>query len=478
MATKSLKSQWKSFACRYNADSLGSPTLSFKEFVSEYAPRYRWYRHCEVLADALQRVADGELKRLMVFMAPRHGKSELASRLFPAYYLYRHPDHWTGINSYAADLAYTFSRQSRDKLTQSGVELRGDAAAVKHWETTQGGGLWAAGVGGPITGKGFHLGLIDDPLKNAEEAASETIRRKQKDWYESTFYTRAEPDAAIVLIQTRWNEDDLAGWLLSMEGEEEPECWHIVNFAAIATTPPKFPESCTVEPDWRNEGEALCPERYPLERLKRIKTKVGSYFWGALYQQQPSPLEGGLFKRQWWKHWSVLPKFDQVIQSWDCTFKDSKNSDYVVGQVWGKVGADYYLIDQVRGRMDINATLSAVRSLSAKHPEAIAKLVEDKANGSAVVALLKREISGLVAINPEGEKVVRATAIAPTVEAGNVYLPPASVCPWVHDYIEELSIFPNGANDDQVDATSQALNWLLTRGAPVKRYQPRSASNW
>ncbi|MBD1995245.1 phage terminase large subunit [Leptolyngbya sp. FACHB-541] len=439
-------------------------SLSFREFVNRVYPRYQWYRHCEVLANVLQRVADGNLKRVLVFMPPRGGKSQLASKLFPAYLLYKHPQKWVGINSYAAELAYTFSRASRDAYRDIGGVLREDASAVKNWETPEGGGCWAAGVGGPITGKGFgSCGIIDDPLKNAEEAMSDRIRSKQKDWYGSTFYTRAEPDAAIVVVQTRWHEDDLSGWLIGQERSgEDPENWHVVNFEAIKEeTAQDFPASCTIEPDWRQAGEALNPERFDLKKLKRIKGKVGTLFWSALYQQRPSPLEGDYFKRSWWQFYRELPdRFDEVVLSWDCAFKETKSSDFVVGQVWGKLGGRYYLLDQIRDRMDINSTLQAIRILAARYPDAHAKLIEDKANGSAVVDLLKREVSGLIPIEPEGGKVVRAVAIAPYVEAGNIFLPDSSIAPWIHDFILEFSQFPNGVYDDQVDACTQAINWL------------------
>lgn len=465
MAKTSVRKQWQAAVLDLpEPETEVKPVLSFREFVDKVYPKYKWYRHCIVLANVLQRVADGELKRVMVFMPPRHGKSQLTTKLFTAYYLYRYPEQWVGINSYAAELSYTFSRASRDAYRQNDGKLREDAQAVKNWETPEGGGLWAAGVGGPITGKGFHLGLIDDPLKNQEEAFSETIRKKQQEWYESTFYTRAEPDAAIVIIQTRWHESDISGWLLSQEGQdEESECWHIVNLEAIKEEkPPKVPSTCTLEPDWRQPGEALCPERYPLKRLLRICKRIGAFFWNALFQQHPAPLEGNHFKRSWWKYYKVAPDdFDLIIQSWDCTFKETKKSDFVVGQVWGKRGSQFYLLDQVRDRMDINATIAAIRAMSLKWPQASAKLIEDKANGTAVISLLEREIPGLIAIEPEGGKLVRAVAIAPYIEAGNVFLPENA--PWVGDYVSEFSTFPNGANDDQVDGTSQGINWLQSR---------------
>jgi hypothetical protein len=269
--------------------------MTLRDFAPRADPRFRWWRHVEVLGDALERVVAGEIRRLMVYMPPRHGKSMLASRILPAYFLSRHPDRWVGLNSYSADLARTFSRSARDHYIALGGQVRDDAGAVTHWETVQGGGMWAAGAGGPITGKGFHLGLIDDPLKNAEEASSEVIREKQKEWYRSTFATREEPGGAIVVTMTRWDEDDLAGWLLSEEaGEDGGEGWHIIHLPAIADAEliAQWPEGCTVEPDWRSPGEALCPERYPLATLERLRRRVGEYYWLSLYQQVPRSTQG------------------------------------------------------------------------------------------------------------------------------------------------------------------------------------------
>ncbi|WP_375496246.1 phage terminase large subunit [uncultured Nostoc sp.] len=464
---KGVRQQWEeALKTFFEQADVATPILSFREFVDKVYPKYKWYRHCIVLANVLQRVADGELKRVMVFMPPRHGKTILVSKLFPAYLLYRYAHLWVGLNSYAAELSYTFSRAARDAYSEIGGKMREDAAAVKNWETPEGGGCWAAGVGGPITGKGFgSAGIIDDPLKNAKEALSATIKRGHQDWYGSTFYTRAEPDAPIMIVMTRWAEDDLAGWQLSQESEDEPERWHIVNFEAIKEEyAPKFPPTCTVEPDWRQPGEALCPERFDLAKLIKIKKRLGEYFWNALYQQRPSPLEGSHFKRSWWQYYKVLPSdFDMVIQSWDCTFKDTNKSNFIVGQVWGKRGGQFYLLDQVRDRMDFPATITAIRAMSAKYPKSTAKLVEDKANGPAVISMLEREIPGLIAIEPEGGKLVRAVAIAPFVEAGNVFLPDPAIASWVGDFVAEFSTFPNGANDDMCDSTSQAINWLASK---------------
>lgn len=459
--------------------------LTFREFIARVNPKIKFYPHIEKLIAVLQRVADGEIARLMVFMPPRHGKSEVTSRLFTAYYLYRYPDRWVGVNSYADALASTLSRNARENYKSAGGAMNPAAEGMHHWETDQGGGMWAAGVGGPITGKGFHLGLIDDPVKNAEEAGSATIRERHKDWYQSTFGTREEPGAAIIIVQTRWNDDDLSGWLLSLEKQEDelPERWHIVSMPALKEhTEKTFPASCTVEADERQPGEALCPERYNNDKLARLKRRVGSYYWSALYMQTPTPDEGDIFKRHWWRYWQPagvklppvpitladgsviqiepvdLPEsFDELLQSWDCAFKDLKTSDFVAGQVWAKSGANKYLLDYFKERASIKKTMDQIRAWTDKWPDAYAKLIEDKANGPAVIQLMSDEVAGLIAVNPEGGKISRAHAASPTVESHNVYLPHPALYGWVDDFINTCAGFPNVTHDDDVDAFTQAM---------------------
>ena len=439
----------------------------------EYDSRGAWIRarHLERLCNALEAVERGELDRLMVFMPPRHGKSEVCSKKFPAWYEGRNPDKEIIICSYAADLAYDFSRIARDTLRERGPELwevkvSSDSSAVGRWGIEgKRGGCVAAGVGGPITGRGAHVGIIDDPFKNAEEAASQTIRDKVWEWYRSTFRTRLAPGGAIVLVMTRWHEDDLAGRLIA-EMQAGGEQWVIIEMQA---------EAEEGDPLERAVGETLWPEHgFDKAWAEATKVAVGSYFWQALYQQRPSPPEGEMLKRGWWKYYKAIPgDLQEVIQSWDMTFKDSDGSDYVTGGVWGRKGADKYLLDQVRGRMDFPATLAAVRALTAKWPRARAKLVEDKANGPAVIAMLKREIPGLIAVEPQGSKVARVAAVSPDVEAGNVYLPDPSIAPWVGDFVEECAAFPNGKHDDQVDQMSQALLRFAQRRSRPPVPKPR-----
>lgn len=436
--------------------------LTFREFVTKVRPRYQWYPHCEKLADVAQRIADGELTRVMIFMPPRHGKSEEISRLFTAYYLYLHPERWVGINSYAADLAYTLSRAARENYIAAGGSVRGDAAAVKHWETGAGGGLWAAGVGGPITGKGFHLGVIDDPLKNSEEAASETIRAKQQDWYSSTFYTREEPGGAIVVIQTRWHELDLSGWLLEQEKEDDPERWHIVSFEAIKEEGGEpFPESCTVEPDWREPGEALCPQRYTVEKLLKIAARIGSYFFGALFQQRPKPREGSFFKVTQLEIVPVCPKIVRAVRGWDQAATEGAG-DYTAGVKVG-VGADgyFYVVDVQRKQWGSDTRDKAIcQTAQIDGPTVRIRGAQDP--GNAGVDAAKRFVRMLAgfAVTVErasGPKTTRADGFASQVNSGNVRLVKGD---WNHAFIEELRAFPNGKNDDQVDGGSDAFNEL------------------
>ncbi|MEX0975050.1 MAG: phage terminase large subunit [Bacillota bacterium] len=439
-----------------------------------------------LLGEYLMKVERGEILRLIVEMPPRHGKSETTSVKFPAFYSGKHPDRRIILASHTASLAARFSMRARNDFNAfapsvwglEGLEVNPDVSAMYRWDVSDPnaprgrppGGMLAAGIGGPITGQGAHLAIIDDPIKDAETANSKLQRDAIWDWYRFVLRTRLFPGAAVILVLTRWHEDDLAGRLLK-QSKEDPEAdqWTVLRLPAIAEDPKDAEDGEEVkDPLGRPPGKALWPEQYDEKALTAVKATVGSYVWAALYQQRPSPAEGNILKRDWWKFYRQAPEdFDEIIQSWDCAFKDKDDSDFVVGQVWGRKKADKYVLDQVRGRMSFPATLTAIRTLTGKWPKARAKLVEDKANGTAVIATLKHEIPGLIAIEPEGGKIVRARAVSPDIEAGNVYLPDPSIAPWVHDFIEEATAFPNGANDDQVDAATQALVWFGVAPVPL-----------
>lgn len=294
--------------------------------------------------------------------------------------------------------------------------------------------------------------IIDDPLKDRAAANSLTIRNGLWDWYTSTAYTRLSAGGGVIVMCTRWHQDDLIGRLLSEHGEP----WHVINYPAIAEHD---------EPH-RKKGEALHPERFDLETLERIKLNIGSHDWAALYQQHPLPEGGALFRSEWLQTYddkSIPPKFDSIIGSWDMTFKDSAGGDYVVGTIWGTKGASYYLLDLVRGQWDFVKTLEMFEQLQLKWPRVSHWLIEDKANGSAIISTIKKSISGVIPITPTESKLARANAVSALFEAGNVYIPAASS--WVEDYKAELLSFPSGAHDDQVDSSTQALNYLKAHKA-------------
>lgn len=425
-------------------------------------------KHLDILDETLQKVSEGRLKRVIVTMPPRHGKSERVSKKFPAWHVGNNPNDEVIMASYSVDLSRDFSRIARDTL-QAHTEVfkrsldKAKASAESWGIEGHRGGVGAAGVGGPITGKGARIAIIDDPVKNAEEAASEVMREKIWEWYQSTLYTRLTPDGRIIVVMTRWHEDDLVGRLLQKEQDEikagthKGERWTVINFPALADGDDLL---------GRKEGEPLWPEfGFDRDRLEQIKVDVGSRVFNALYQQRPSAAEGQLFKREWWKYYNVLPSMVRKIISIDATFKDSDNSDFVSIQVWGKRAADMYLIDRVNARMDFVTTIQAIRNIVRKHPDAAMKLVEDKANGSAIISMLRREIGGIVPINPQGGKVARANAVSPYIESGNVYLPQNA--PWVSDFVEQCASFPNGKHDDDVDAMTQALNRFIYHSASI-----------
>lgn len=444
-------------------------------FYCEYVHRgfYEHARHTEYICSKLEAVERGDLKRVMLFMPPRHSKSMTVTETFPSFFIGRNPDRRVIAVSYSGDLAYRFGKANRSKLNEFGgsifgVSLSREKTSMTNWEVGEHrGGMLSVGVGGSITGQGADLMIIDDPIKNRMEADSITYRNRLWDEWQNTLLTRLQPGAAVIIILTRWHEDDLAGRILNFDKEN----WEIIRLPAIC-------EDEAGDPLGRRTGETLWPEKYDWKWAVNKKREVGSYVWNALYQQQPSPPEGNIIQRKWWRYYRQAPsRFDEIIQSWDCAFKDEQTSDYVVGQVWGRRGADKYLLDQVRGRMDFPSTVRAVESLSAKWPQARAKLIEDKANGPAVISTLKSKISGLIPVNPEGGKMARLQAVSPDIEAGNIYLPEPSIAAWVHDYVEEFAAFPNGANDDQVDATSQAL-LRLGSGRRIAKIYGRKPAGW
>jgi predicted phage terminase large subunit-like protein len=494
--------------------------LLFRDFIQIAFPTFQFHRLSELLIDLLQQVADGQLTRLIVCCPPRHGKSQLVSRLFPAYWVSRHPELFCAIASYSGELAYAHSREARHYYRSTGHALSKDSAAVGNWLTPQRGGCIAAGVRGPFTGKGYNLGIIDDPYKGPEDAKSTLQRERLIDWLKSVWFTRAEPGltaegallpAAQVVVQTRWDHHDMTAWLLEQEAEENPEHWTVLNLPAIAEPEAismQIPHTCTKVADWRQPGEPLCPERVPLAVLQRIRTRLGSYWWNALYQQRPSPAEGLLFRKDWIQ--APLPvalgqprRYAPLVLSCDLSFKDGKDNDACGFALLGLLEPQRHPAAEARRQGLALATNAAGAQRSrAPHPEGAnappdpwaelqiealwahrqqldlpgvikfllaslnslerqglrphAVLIEDAANGPAVCQLLKRQVPGLIAIPPKGSKASRAHAVAPLVEAGQVRFARKA-----DSLVEELLAFsPRGGIDDQVDAFTQGVLWI------------------
>lgn len=440
--------------------------MAFRRFIEKASPKFRFFRHSEHLIDCLQAVADGKIKRLMLTVPPRHGKSYLASKLFPAYLAFRFPDKFCSIVSYGAQLAEGFSRDARAFFVEAGGQLSMTTSAVNLWQTKEGGGVWCAGAGGTLTGRGFSsAGIIDDPIKDAEAAHSQTQTEALREWYRSTFFTRREDNAPIVVIQTRWSQQDLIGWLLDQERESEyPEHWTMLNLPALAEgEPEKLPSTVTVLPDWRQLGEALCPELFSARELQRIRATLGSYWFAALYQQRPAPAEGSIFQRQWWQYEKRpdVSEFNRIVLGVDLAFEGKTKSAHpsafvVVGQKEGH----FWVLDVVRKQMEIPEAIRQVMLLRQKW-RVNAVVVEKAANGPALIQLMRRHVPGLIPRPPNGSKEQRAYAVQPLVESGSVSL--ARGASWYDDFFEEISYFPNGSTDDQVDAFVHALSYMTER---------------
>lgn len=475
-----------------------------EELDSGYAVRPHLRYLSERLLQAVEDVQAGRDRKIVISMPPRMGKSRLTSEILPGWLLRQNPSWKIGLISHDQSLATLWGRSIRNTITENGdrwgLQIAGDAGAAAEWQTTEGGGITSRSIGQSITGRGFKVMIVDDPVKDFAAAHSVTQRDALWDWWTANALTRLEPPSLTIVIATRWHEDDFIGRLLSDEYAGDPAEWEVISFPAIAE-----------EHDilGRAPGEPLLSPLVPnetpesaLERWDGIRDSVGSYSWAALYQQRPAPAEGAIFDMSWFRYWTTDPSkatddgrvvlIDPAtdlhqadwLDSWDCTFTSSDNSDYVVGQRWAKLGADRYLIGQHRGRMSFTETVDIMREWA--RPQSLGdtgklvhrRLVEAAANGAAVIDTLKRDISGIKGVKPVGSKVSRAHVITPEIESGHVILPHPAMpgFEWVQELLSELRNFPNDAHDDQVDAMTQALSHLRTGSAgqisvPSRRYR-------
>jgi predicted phage terminase large subunit-like protein len=421
----------------------------------------RWIasKHLVYVCDKVQMFVEGKIDKqiLVLQMPPQHGKSQSITETLPSWYIGKYPTKRVIAAAYGDDLAQRFGRRNKDKIEKYGkyifgIELSKKTSSATEFELSNGiGSMICRGIMSGITGQAADLILIDDPIKNRQEADSETYRNRLWEEWLNSLKTRLSAKGKVILIQTRWHEDDLAGRIIKNEGDK----------VLVINMPCEAEENDIIG---RQVGEPLFPEigknKEWLEEFKRSYTsQEGKRAWLALFQGRPTADEGNLIQRKWWKWYSVLPDMIHTIMSVDATFKDNENSDFVCIQLWGKREANIYLIDMVNARMDFPTTLQAIMTMKAKHEKCKMILVEDKANGSAIIQVLQRKISGVIPIQPDGGKVARVNAISPAIESGNVYLPEGKE--WVHDFIEQCNAFPSGKHDDMVDAMSQALNRFI-----------------
>jgi len=377
--------------------------------------------------------------RLIVTMPPRHGKSEYISKYLPAWYLSNFPDRRIILTSYEASFAFDWAFKAKEvykyiSIYENLPKLK--IERMNYWVTEAGGSMTAVGAGGAITGKGADLLIIDDPIKNAEQALSSGQREKLWEWFNAVALTRLEPKGKIIIVQTRWHEDDLAGRLLKTSNK-----WNLLKMPAID-----------------DDGKALWEERFSVEYLEEIKRQIGTYWWNCLYQQEPISQDNRIFKTEYWRYYDTEVEDGFVIQSWDTAFKTSTLNDYSVCTTWAVADGKYYLLDLYRGKIEFPDLVRQVKAEFDKHKPRII-LIEDAASGQSLIQQLRRDTAlPIKPVKAEKDKVVRANLILPLLENGLVYLPSNSIK--TRDVVEECASFPLGAHDDIVDSITQALSYL------------------
>lgn len=431
-----------------------------KIYRRTFLPNWHHKTLCQVLED----IHAGKLLHTVINIPPRYTKTEIVVKIFIAWCYAKDPDCEFIHLAYSDELALNNSAAVREIIQHEEyqklwpIEFKLDSTAKKKWKTTAGGEMSAAATGGAVTGFGAgKLGadsfkgalIVDDPLK-PEDSNSDTIRDSINNRFPQTLKSRLnDRNVPMIVIMQRLHENDPAGFLLN--GGTELDFTHINLPAINEAGPSKY--------DPREKGEILWPEKHDAKELEEMRKKSAMVFAGQ-YQQRPAPAEGNIFKN--FKFYTELPEWIPFkIHSWDFTFKKTKKSDYVVGSYWGKTpDQDIYLIDLVRARMSFTESLEAIRLFTLKHSDYRAILVEDKANGSAIIDSIKKEVKKVIPISPTESKEERAEAVAPMFQAGDIYLPHPSIAPWVEDFINEMKVFPNGTHDDQVDSATQAIKYL------------------
>ena len=469
--------------------------LTFVKLMSPFlVVDFKMGRHIELLAEKLQRVKEGKLKRLMVFLPPRSSKSLICSKLFPAWYMGNNPSHELLTVSHSDQLAADFGRAVRDIVNYDlyremfpGTTLRSDVRAAGKWQTNQNGVYIAAGVRSQIAGRGCHVALLDDVMSE-EDAFSEAGRRYVKEWYPAGLRTRLMPNGSIVIINTRFHEDDLCGWLLEMEKQHLKENVLLHKTDDKAVRQPEWDNWEVVKiPAWLDDasaklldlpvGSSYFPEWKPDALLKKdeieIRSQNGAKYWQSLFMQDPTPEEGGIIKKHWFEDWGYLedpPDCNFVIQTYDTAFSSKTTADYSVIQTWGifkknmvdskgieRMVSCLILLSNKRERLEYPELRKTAQEMYDKYkPDAV--IIEKKASGQSLIQDLRRAGLPILEYNPDKDKVTRVNACTPILASGRVFLPLSK--PFAQDLVIEASAFPNGTHDDQVDAMVMAVLYL------------------
>ena len=449
--------------------------LARREIAKRYYSEYLIYTHgktwkrtrmSEYIAMKVQDFLEtdtGHAYDIMVIETPpQHGKSMTVTETLPSWYLGNHPDKRVIVGCYDSVFAEKFCRRNKEKIKDYGANIFGLSIGKidrsDEFELNEGkGGMIARGIMAGITGNPGDLIIIDDPVKNRQEADSPTYRSRVWEEWQSSIKSRLQANAKIIIIMTPWHEDDLAARVLKMEPN--------VTLLRLPI------EAEANDPLGRAVGDALCPElgkdnAWLADFKKSYINDMeggGARSWSALYQCSPRVEQGNIIHRDWWRYYDPNePRiFGAEVISVDAAFKDGDKNDYVSIQVWGKCRQDYYLRYCVNEHLNFPNTVARIRAIASRYPRARSVLIEDKANGSAIIQTLQRELF-CIPVNPLGGKVARVNAVSAAIESGHVFLPqPAPDTTWVEAFIDQFSAFPNAAHDDMVDAASQALQRLI-----------------
>jgi predicted phage terminase large subunit-like protein len=446
------KKEFMKYAIKLAEKKKGSQIHSdFLSFVKHVWPEFVEGQHHKVIAEKFNKLATGEINRLIINMPPRHTKSEFSSYLLPAWMIGRNPKLKIIQTTHTAELAVRFGRKAKtlmdDKAYKEVFEtrLREDSQAAGRWETEQGGEYFAAGVGGAITGRGADLLIIDDPHSEQDALNAASLERAYE-WYTSGPRQRLQPGGKIVCVMTRWNMKDLTGMLLKSQKELKSDKWDIVEFPAILPS-----------------GEPVWPEYWKLEELESVKASLSIGKWNAQWMQNPTAEEGSILKREWWKVWEEdhIPPLQHVIQSYDTAFLKKETADYSAITTWGVFypdqdsPANLILLDAVKERLEFpELKRKALEQYNYWNPESV--IIESKASGLPLTYELRKMGIPVINYSPNkgNDKHARVNAVAPIFESGMIWAPDQK---FAEEVIEECAAFPYGDNDDLVDSTTQAV---------------------